>query len=119
MTSQLKIPKSPFKSRYEAIGWVFGAPLEDFNSLLPVKPPADAEKPGPSNKSPDTFSSLSEVAMDMDNILPSNLDVINHWIFVCDRTRTSKSFPEANEVIWKVTDNLREFWKKQTSIELR
>lgn len=113
MASQVKIPKSPFKPRYEAIGWMFGNPLADFNNLLPVK------EPGPSTSKSQTPSSLSEVAMDMDKILPSNLDVINHWIFVCDKTRTSKAFPEANEVVWKVTENLRKFWQNYTSIELR
>ena len=113
MSSQLSIPKSPFKTRYEAIGWFFGKPLEDFNHLLPVKSPT-TEQPKPS-----TSSSPDLSAFNTDKILPTDLDIINHWIFQCDRTRTSKAFPEANEVIWKVTDNLRNFWQNHTSVELR
>ena len=103
MSSQLTIPKSPspFKTRYEVIGWMFGKPLEDFNSLLPVKPPVENPQPEP------------------DKTLPTDLDVVRHWMFECDRTRTSRAFPEANSVIWQVTDNLMKFWKDNSSVELR
>ena len=115
---QLKA-KSPFKTRYEAIGYMFGKPLEDFNHLLPVKP-VDSHSPQPStSKSPDKPSSLMEVALDMDKILPTDLDVVCNWMFECDKTRTSKGFPEANAVIWQVTDNLLKFWKDNTAMELR
>ena len=126
MSSQLSIPKSPFKTRYEAIGWFFGKPLEDFNHLLPVQPvDSRAQSPKPSSsasrKSPDKDkpSSLMEVTMDMDKILPTDLDIVCNWIFECDRTRTSRAFPEANSVIHQVTDNLIKFWTDQTSILLR
>ena len=108
MSSQLSIPKSPFKTRYEAIGWFFGKPLEDFNHLLPVKSPT-VEETKPS----------TSFASDMDKILPTDLDVVANWIFECDRTRTSKAFPESELVIWQVTDNLLQFWKNNTSKELR
>ena len=111
MASQLTIPKSPFKTRYEAIGWFFGKPLEDFNSLLPVKSPT-VEQPKPS-----TSSSPDLSALDMDKILPTDMDVIRNWMFECDRTRTSKAFPESSEVIWLVTNNLMDFWKKQTDVD--
>ena len=112
MASQLKTPKSPpFKTRYEVIGWMFGKPLEDFNSLLPVKPLVENPQPSSSKLPP---------PLDMDKILPTNLDIVCHWMFECDRTRTSKAFPEANSVIWQVTDNLIKFWKDNNStIELR
>ena len=119
MSSQLSIPKSPFKTRYEAIGWFFGKPLEDFNHLLPVKSPTVKQSQPSTSSSPDLPSSLTEIAMDMDKILPTDLDVICNWIFECDRTRTTKAFPEANDVIGLVTDNLMEFWKNQTSVQLR
>ena len=106
MSSQLSIPKSPFKTRYEAIGWFFGKPLEDFNFLLPVKPP-------------DTPSTSTNFASDMDKILPSDLDVVCNWIFECDRVRTNRAFPEANSVLYQVADNLIQFWKENTSVELR
>ena len=145
MSSQLTIPKSPFKTRYEVLGWMFGKPLEDFNSLLPVKPlvenpqpsssasppldlpsaldmdkilPTDLE-PSTSKPPPDKPLSLMDVALDMDKILPTDLDIVCNWIFECDRTRTSKDFPEANSVIYQVADNLIQFWKENTSIELR
>ena len=115
---------SPFKTRYEAIGYMFGKPLEDFNHLLPVQPvESRAQSPKPSSslsiKSPDKPSSLMEVTMDMDKILPTDLDIVCNWIFECDRTRTSRAFPEANSVIHQVTDNLIKFWTDQTSIVLR
>ena len=114
---------SPYKSRYEAIGYMFGKPLEDFNHLLPVKTVDSQPSPQPSTskKSPDKPSSLSlmEIALDMDKILPTDLDVVCNWMFECDKTRTSKGFPEANAVIWQVTDNLLKFWKDNTAMELR
>ena len=114
-------PASPnFKTRYEAIGFIFGKPLESFNHLLPVKIPVDSQSPKPSSsKSPDKPSSLMEVALEMDKILPTDLDIVCNWIFECDRTRTSRAFPEANTVIHQVTDNLMKFWTDQTSIQLR
>ena len=110
MSSQLTIPKSPFKTRYEVIGWMFGKPLEDFNCLLPVKP---VDSPNPSTLQPDPS------ALDMDKILPTDLDVVRNWMFECDRTRTSRAFPESNSVIWQVTDNLMKFWRDNSSVELR
>ena len=110
MASQLTIPKSPFKTRYEVIGWMFGKPLEDFNCLLPVKP---VDSPQPSTSQPDP------PALDMDKILPTDMDVVCNWIFECDRTRTSRVF-DSNSVIWQVTDNLMKFWTdNNSSIELR
>ena len=153
-----KIMASPFKTRYEAIGYMFGKPLESFDHLLPVKKlvdsrpnspqpstsrspdnkpsslmeaaldmdkilPTDLDSPTPqpsTSRSPDNKpSSLMEVALDMDKILPTDLDIVCNWIFECDRTRTSKDFPEANSVIYKVADNLIQFWKENTAIELR
>ena len=118
--------KSPFKTRYEAIGYMFGKPLEDFNHLLPVQPvDSRAQSPKPSSsasrKSPDKDkpSSLMEVTMDMDKILPTDLDIVCNWMFEVDRTRTSKGFPEETSVIYQVTDNLMQFWKDNTSLELR
>ena len=113
--------KSPFKTRYEAIGYMFGKPLESFNHLLPVNSSQPTSpKPSSSKSPPDKPSSLMEVALDMDKILPTDLDIVCHWMFECDQTRTSKAFPEANSVIWQVTDNLIKFWKDNNStIELR
>ena len=119
---QLTVSRSPFKTRYEAIGYMFGKPLEDFNHLLPLKPPVDSPdspQPSTSKKSPEKPSSLMEIALDMDKILPTDLDVICNWMFECDKTRTSKGFPEANSVLWQVTDNLMKFWNDNTSMELR
>ena len=112
MSSQLSIPKSLFKTRYEAIGWIFGKPLEDFNSLLPVKP---LDSQASASKSPES----PPLALDMDKTLPTDMDIVRHWMFECDRTRTSRAFPESNSVIWQVTDNLMKFWKDNSSVELR
>ena len=112
MSSQLTIPKSPFKTRYEAIGWFFGKPLEDFNSLLPVKP---LDSQASASESPE-----SPLALDMDKTLPTDLDVVRHWMFECDRTRTSRAFPESQSVIGQVTDNLMKFWTDNNpSVTLR
>ena len=115
MSRQLSIPKSPFITRYEAIGFMFGQPLEDFNKLLPVK--SQVEKP---STTPDSLpSKLADLALDIDKILPTDLDIINHWIFEVDRTRTTKGFPESQDVLYQVTDNLMKFWTDHTAIELR
>ena len=111
MASQLSITKSPFKTRYEVLGWLFGKPLDDFNCLLPVKP-VDSSQPSTS-KSP--HPDVQPSALDMDKILPTDLDIVRNWMFECDRTRTSRAFPEANSVVWQVTDNLIKFWKDNNS----
>ena len=119
MSRQISTPKSPFITRYEAIGFMFGQPLEDFNHLLPVKSPVEQSKPSTS-KSPDSLpSKLMDLALDMDKIMPTDLDVINNWIFVVDKTRTTKGFPESQDVLYQVTDNLMKFWTDNTAIELR
>ena len=116
MSSQLIIPKSPFKTRYEVLGWMFGKPLEDFNHLLPVQSLVENSQPS-SSKSP-PLDPLS--ALDMDKILPTNLDVVRRWMFECDRTRTSRAFPESQSVIGQVTDDLIKFWKDNNpSVQLR
>ena len=106
-----------FKTRYEAIGYMFGKPLESFNHLLPLE--SRTPQPSTSRSLDNKPSSLMEVALDMDKILPTDLDIVCNWIFECDRTRTSKDFPEANSVIYQVADNLIQFWKENTAIELR
>ena len=100
---------------------MFGKPLDDFNHLLPVKTVDSQPSPQPSSskKSPDKPSSLMEVALDMDKILPTDLDIVCNWIFECDRVRTNRAFPEENSVIQTVTDNLIQFWKDNTSVVLR
>ena len=115
MSSQLTLPKSPFKTRYEVLGWMFGKPLEDFNCLLPVKPVDSSQ--ASTSKSPDP--DIGPSALNMDKIMPTDLDVVCNWMYECDRTRTSRAFPESNSVIWQVTDNLMKFWKDNSSVELR
>ena len=114
MASQLTVPKSPFKTRYEVLGWIFGKPLEDFNCLLPVKP---VDSPQSSTGKSTEFRPS---ALDLDKTLPTDLDIVRHWMFECDKTRTSRAFPESQSVIGQVTDNLMKFWKdNNSSVELR
>ena len=112
MSSHQAKAKSPFKTRYEAIGYMFGKPLESFNHLLPVKIPSDSPQPS-------TSKSSDKPALDMDKILPTDLDVVCNWMFECDRVRTNRAFPEETTVLYQVTDNLIQFWNDNTSVELR
>ena len=93
----LKAKKSPFKTRYESLGYFFGQPLESFDNLLPVQP------------------STSAIA----TAKPTDLDVIRHWMYQEDQSRTTRSHNSVN-TIGIVTDNLVEFYRKyHTSVELR
>ena len=89
----------PFKSRSEALGWLFGNPLDSFDSLIPVTTPA----------SPKDYS-----------FCPTKQNVIQHWMACMDRTRNSYHSPAKNVIVWEVVDNLIAFWNNNTTeIELR
>ena len=115
---------SPFKTLQDKLGYIFGASIESFDYLLPVKSPVSVE-PSTSSPKPSTSSSkpstLMECASNMDTILPTNLDVIKNHMFHYDKTRISKkiSVSESNSIIWLVTDNLMAYWKLHTAVELR
>ena len=82
-----KAKKSP-KTRYESLGYFFGQPLESFENLLPVQPSTSAIAPK-----------------------PTDLDVIRHWMYLEDQSRTTRSHNSVN-TIGIVTDNLVEFYRK-------
>ena len=95
--------KRPKISRYQAIGWLFGNPIETFDNLLPM-----------------VASVASPVSTDK-SFCPTKQNVIQHWIFCYDKKRSlyhSKS-PDKNAIISEVTDNLITFWSNKTAIELR
>ena len=88
--------RSPFKTRYESLGYFFGQPLESFENLLPVQPSTSAIAPK-----------------------PTDLDVIRHWMYQEDQSRTTRSHNNVNN-IGIVTNNLVEFYiKYHPSVELR
>ena len=98
------VPKSPFKTRFEVLGYFFGSPLESFDNLLPV----------PTS----TTSVKNPLVFDNGKPKPTDFQILKHWINIYDKTRTSIRFPESNSVIWRVADNLIEFWRKNSSEEL-
>ena len=88
--------KRPMKSRFQAIGWLFGDPIETFDNLdLTITDPASFDK------------------------CPTKQNVIQHWMFCFDKNRTSYKTPDKNAIIGEVTDNLIAFWTNKTTIELR
>ena len=88
--SPLKAKKSPFKTRFESLGYFFGQPLESFEKLL------QSETTSPSTSSPTS------------KIKPTDQDIIRHWIYLEDRNRSSLS--HSDSVIGAVTDNLIDFY---------
>ena len=95
--SPLKAKKSPFKTRYESLGYFFGQPLESFENLLPDQPSTSAIAP----------------------TKPTDLDIIRHWMYQEDQSRTTRSHNNVN-TIGVVSDNLVAFYRKyHPSVELR
>ena len=91
--------RSPFKTRSEALGWLFGNPLDSFDSLISVTTP-------PSSKD---YS-----------FCPTKKNVVQHWISCMDKTRNSLHSPNKNAIIWEVVDNLIAYWNANTTgFELR
>ena len=92
--------KRPYKSKSEALGWLFGNPLESFKSFIPVTTPL-----------------LKDYSF-----CPTKQNVIQHWMFFMDETRNSYHSPESDKkaIIGKVVDDLIKFWTDNTTgIELR
>ena len=87
-----------YKTRSEALGWLFGDPMDNFDSLIPAMTPASSED----------YS-----------FCPTKQNVIQHWIACMDKTRNSFIY-DKNAIIWEVVDNLISFWNNNTTgIELR
>ena len=90
--------KRPYKSKSEALGWLFGNPLESFNSFIPLTTPL-----------------LKDYSF-----CPTKQNVIQHWIYCMDKTRNSYHSPDKKALIEQVVDNLIAFWTSNTTgIELR
>ena len=103
-SSSASVTKRPKISRFQAIGWLFGNPLETFDNLLPMVA--------------SVASVASPVSMDK-SFCPTKQNVIQHWIFCYDKKRNSYHSPDKNAIISEVTDNLIAFWSNKTAIELR
>ena len=101
--SSASVTKRPKISRFQAIGWLFGNPLETFDNLLPL---------------PLAASVASPVSLDK-SLCPTKQNVIQHWIFCYDKKRNSYHSPDKNAIISEVTDNLMAFWSNKMAIELR
>ena len=80
----------PFKSRSEALGWLFGKPLDSFNSLAPLT----------------TVPALPEDY----SFCPTKQNVGQYWMACVDKTRNSYHSPNKNFIIGEVVDNLIAFW---------
>ena len=90
--------KRPFKSRSEALGWLFGDPIDSFADHIPV---------------------TSTPAKDY-SFCPTKQNIIQHWMYCVDKTRNSYHSPNKNVIIGEVVDNLITFWKNfTTGIEVR
>ena len=86
----------PFKSRSEALGWLFGDPI-------------------------DSFASFATPASSKDySFCPTKKNVVQHWMACMDKTRNSLHSPDKNAIIWEVVDNLIAYWNANTTgFELR
>ena len=100
MSSASATVKRPYKSKSEALGWLFGNPIDSFNSLIPVITPA----------------SLKDYSF-----CPTKQNIIQHWMSCMDKTRNSyHDSPDKNDIIYEVVDNLIAFWRNNTTgFELR
>ena len=102
--SSASAPK-PFKTRSQVMGWLFGKPLDTFDNLLPI---------------PVTTSGSSST-LNLDLKMPTDQNVIQHFIHLFDERRDSYHLPDKfqNSVIWDVTDNLIAFWELYSGKEVR
>ena len=91
--------KRPYKSKSEALGWLFGNPIDSFDGLIPVITPASKDY----------------------SFCPTKQNIIQHWMWCIDKTRDSyHDSPDKNDIIYEVVDNLIAFWSNNTTgIELR
>ena len=89
----------PFKLRSEALGWLFGDPIDSFaNHIQVTTTPATKDY----------------------SFCPTKQNIVQHWMARIDKTRNSYHSPDKNAVIWEVVDNLISFWENNTvGIELR
>ena len=90
--------KRPYRSKSEALGWLFGDPLDSFATNVPIT-----------------------TALDY-SFCPTKQNVIQHWIACMDKTRNSYHSPDKvkKAIIGEVVDNLITFWSNNTvGIELR
>ena len=99
MSSASKVTvKRPFKTRSEALGWLFGDPMDSFDCLIPVITPASKDY----------------------SFCPTKKNVVQYWMACMDKTRNSLHSPNKNAIIWEVVDNLIAYWNANTTgFELR
>ena len=100
--SNVSVSKKPFKTRFQVFGWLFGAPLVTFDNLLPI--PATTST---------ASTSGSSSASKMDLAMPTEQNVMQHFIHLYDERRDSFHLPDKfqSSIIWDVADNLIAFWQ--------
>ena len=93
-SSVSKSSKTPFKTKFEIFGWLFGNPLETFDNLV---------------TSPSTL------------VWPTDQNVFQHWMYLVDERRDSlhTSGDFYTSIIWDIVDNLVAFWELYSTKELR
>ena len=88
----------PYKSKSEALEWLFGDPLDSFTNHIPV--------------------TTAQASSKDYSFCPTKQNVIQHWMFCVDKNRNSY-LSNKNAIIYEVVDNLIAFWSNNTSIQLR
>ena len=84
------------KTRYNALGFLFGSMLETFDDLLPLKK-LDSDSSTPVIK-------------------PTKQHIVRQWMYEFDKEREASpkklfNTSDKTSVVWKVTENLINFWK--------
>ena len=114
VNSPTKSPIKIVKTRYDALGFLFGSVLESFDDLLPLKKCSDSSIPG-------TSLDLSDSKI----IKPTKQHIVRQWMYEFDKEREASpkklfNTSDKTSVVWKVTENLINFWKDHhKSEELR
>ena len=95
--------KKSFSTKFKLLGWLFGNPLESFDNLVPV------------NATPSTSGSQQDIP------LPTDQNILQHWIYLVDERRDSLRMPDEFyvSITYEIVDNLIAFWELYSSEELR
>ena len=110
--AKVSAPSKAKKTRFQVLGWLFGKPLETFDNLLPIRLPVATTSTASTSGSNISASDLK---------MPTEQNVMQHFIHLYDERRDSYRLPELqNSIIWNVADNLIAFWELfSPSSELR
>ena len=92
---------SSFKTKAKLLSWLFGNPLATFDNLIPI------------DQSPSTSHS--------DIPLPTDQNILQHWMYLVDERRDSLRMPDEFyvSITYEIVDNLTAYWQLYSSEELR